>query len=139
MAGREPDEPTEFGQYLVDAMKAHKPQLGRPQLAELVGVDATTISRWIMKDNKPQTDKLHLLADALNLDHGEVLARAGHGRPSDNVQAIEPEWHPLARELNRMLDQSSPLTDAERERTAIVVDAAIESNRPKMRRTRRAG
>jgi transcriptional regulator with XRE-family HTH domain len=133
------DEPTEFGQYLSDAMRAQTPVMEREDLAELVGVDASTISRWITKPGKPKTENLHALADALGLDHGEVLARAGHGRPADNVTPIEPAIDPLLREASRMLDERSPLTEADRERLRIIIGSGVELFRPKMRRTRRAG
>lgn len=131
-------EPTPFGRWLKDKMRDHVPRLYRPELAEMVGVDPTTISRWIMKPQKPQTDKLRALADALGEDYGEVLTRAGHGRPAESVESVEIEIDPLARELGRMLDENSPLSDAERERLRIVIDSGLELYRPRMRRTRRA-
>lgn len=138
--GARPDlPPTAFGLYLIEAMEDHDPPLSRQDLAGLVRVSESTISRWITGPGKPKTEILAVAADALGIDLGELLVRAGHGRPADPETIKQPELaHPLLREVDRMLDPRSPLTDKDRERLLIIIEAGMEGFRSKMRR-RRAG
>lgn len=127
----------EFGNWLAAAMR--KKQISRGELADKVGVDATTISRWITGKNQPQTIHCHPLAEALGEDPGEVLTRAGHGRPAENVKPVKQLIDPLAVEIDRMLGPTSPLSDSERDRIRLLVDAQLAPYRDRMRRARRTG
>lgn len=136
MRGSEYGEPTEFGRWLMAAMRDHEPPLDRAKLAARTGISASTISRWILKPGKPDTRRLAALAAALDRDYGEVLARAGHGRPADSIESEPAITDPLARELDQMLHPNSPLSDEDRERIRIIVGAGIDGWRAKMRRRR---
>ncbi|MCG3142471.1 MAG: hypothetical protein HDKAJFGB_03939 [Anaerolineae bacterium] len=53
------------------------------QLAERVGVDAETISRFERGANLPSLPSLERLAAALNIEPGELLSKASTGRSTD--------------------------------------------------------
>jgi transcriptional regulator with XRE-family HTH domain len=128
---------TAFGQYLIEKMAEHDPPLSRPELAERMGISPSTISRWITKSNKPDTENLALLADALGLDYGEVLVRAGHGKPADEVtDAPRPLRTANLREADAMLHPDSPLSDRDRERIDTLIGVTIEPYRRLMKRRR---
>jgi transcriptional regulator with XRE-family HTH domain len=100
-------EPTDFGWYVMRKMADCEPPLNQSELARRAGVSQSTISRWIYSPGRPETDKLDLLADALQVDHGELLAKAGHGRPADHV--AEPPIHRHARNIDAILSPNSPV------------------------------
>lgn len=129
-------EPTEFGWYIQRKMAEHDPPLNQTELALRTGVSQSTISRWIYSPGRPETDKLQLLADVLGVDHGELLVAAGHGRPAESVAAAPA--HRLARELDAMLADASPIPADKRAALEAFVDQVLENYRPLMRRRRSA-
>jgi transcriptional regulator with XRE-family HTH domain len=134
-----PVEPNEFAIWLAETMRTKR--ISRGDVAEAVDVDPTTVSRWITKNAQPQHEKIRPLAKLLKEPYPEVLARAGYGRqkPAENVEPIRRELDDLAVELGKMLQDSSPLTDEEREKLRIVIDAGMGPYRQKMHSKRRVG
>jgi transcriptional regulator with XRE-family HTH domain len=129
-------EPTEFGWYIMRKMAAFEPPLNQSELARRTGVSQSTISRWIYSPGRPETDKLDLLADVLRVDHGELLAKAGHGRPADHV--AEVPLHRLARDLDAILSPNSPVPPEDREALERVLDRLIDPYLKLIRRRRPA-
>lgn len=130
-------EPTEFGWYLQRKMAEHDPPLNQTELALRTGVSQSTVSRWIYSPGRPETDKLQLLADVLGVDHGELLVAAGHGRPAETAAEVPPA-HRLARELDAMLADTSPIPADKRAVLETFIDQVLETYRPLMRRRRSA-
>lgn len=131
-------QPTEFGWYIQRKMASHEPPLNQTELALRTGVSQSTVSRWIYSPGKPDTDKLRLLADVLGVDHGELLAAAGHGRPADSAAEATRPLHPLAREIDMLLADDSPLTEDDREELSRFLDRTLAGFRPAPKRRRSA-
>lgn len=128
--------PTEFGRYILGRMARHDPPLSQADVAQRAGAAQSTISRWIFEARTPEPRLLRRLAVALDVDYGELLDRAGHGRP---VETPAPTLHPIAAEIDRMLDPgTSPLPDADREALGSFLDRAISPYRQLMKRRRSA-
>jgi transcriptional regulator with XRE-family HTH domain len=129
-----------FGDWLADYMRSQSPPIERPELARRSGIDAATLSRWIRNESRPTPDKLRLVAPALRIDYSQLLSLAGYGAPTDAATVAVPvkETDPLAAELDRMLDQNSPLGEERRQRLRLIVDQVMEPERKLMRRRRSA-
>lgn len=129
-------EPTDFGWFIMRKMADHEPSLNQSELAQRAEVSQSTISRWIYSPGKPATTKLDRLADALGVDYGELLAKAGHGRPADHV--TEPPIHRLARDLDAILSPTSSVPAEDRQALETVIDRMIDPYRKLIRRRRPA-
>lgn len=131
---------TDFGTWLATYMDNQRPPIGRPELARRSGIDVRTIGRWINNEIRPTPDKLRQLAPVLGIDYAELLTAAGYGAPADTPpKAVAPRRiHPLAAELDRMLDPGSPLGDDDRQALELGVNLVMESKRRMMRRRRSA-
>jgi transcriptional regulator with XRE-family HTH domain len=136
------DEPTKFGYYVLAKMAEHEPPLSQADLARLAGVGQATISRWILSPGRPNSEKLRLLAEALDVDYEVLMTIAGYGKPSGEVttalEGLRPDVHPLAAEFSSMLDQGSPLPAADRDFLQHTIDRLIDPYRRQMRRRRSA-
>lgn len=137
-------EPTALGWWLLGEMDAR--HLSQTELSTRMGVAQATISRWIYRDIRPDTDKLSQLADALGLDEAQradLFRRAGHSLASIQadegpaVDVIRP-MHPLAVEIQRMLADESPVGERDREMLETILDRVIEPYRKVMRRRKTA-
>lgn len=138
---RKDTEPTEFGYWLMRKMAAHEPPLSQSELSRRSGIGQATISRWIFTQQKPDPKRLRKVAETLGEPYDEVMTIAGHGTPSADISAalagIRPDIEPLAAELSAMLEDGSPLDDADREMLRQVVDRLIDPYR-KLFRVRRS-
>jgi transcriptional regulator with XRE-family HTH domain len=128
--------PTEFGWFIMRKMGDFDPPLRQADLARRAGVSESTISRWLYSPGKPDDDKLDQLADALQVDHGELLAKAGYGRPADHV--AEPPIHRHARNIDAILSPNSPVPPEDREALERVLDRLIDPYLKLIRRRRPA-
>jgi transcriptional regulator with XRE-family HTH domain len=132
------EEPTEFGYFVLRKMADHDPPLSQAELGRRTGVGQSTISRWIFSPGRPNTEKLKLLASALNIDYNGLLTIAGYGQPSEDIaealSGLRSDVDPLAEELSSMLDERSPLTDGDRAFLRNTVDRIIDPYRRTMRR-----
>jgi transcriptional regulator with XRE-family HTH domain len=125
-----------FGEWLAAIMKEKR--LTRAEVAEAVGVDPTTVSRWITKNHQPQYAVTEPLAAVLGRPHSEVLDKTGYGAQAGSVRQINVDNDPLVVELGRMLALASKLSEAEKARLRLVIDAGIAPYRAKMNTKRRA-
>lgn len=123
-------------------MAEHEPHLSQAELARRTGVGQATISRWIYKPGRPNSDKLQLLASTLEVSYGELLTIAGYGEPAEDItQALSdlrPTGDPLGDELSEMLAADSPLSDDDRSLLREMVSRCMEPAREVMRRRRPA-
>lgn len=117
-------QPTPFGWYLIRLMAAHDPQMTQSDLARRTNIGQATISRWIYGSAKPDPDKLALLADALGLDHNDLLHRAGHTTTAPTPRT-DPTDHPIAAEIRVMLGPDSPLPLGERNVLETVLNGVL--------------
>jgi transcriptional regulator with XRE-family HTH domain len=129
-------EPTEFGWYVMRKMAEFEPPLNQARLARRARVSESTVHRWLYQEIKPEDDKLGQLAAALNVDHGELLAKAGYGRPADHV--AEPPIHRHARNIDAILSPNSPVPPEDREALERVLDRLIDPYLKLIRRRRPA-
>lgn len=133
-----PEEPTEFGYFMLRKMADHDPPLSQAELGRRTGVGQSTISRWIFNPGRPNTEKLKLLATALDVDYSDLLAIAGYGQPSEDIaealSGLRSDVDPLAEELSAMLDEKSLLTADDRAFLRNTVDRIIDPYRRAMRR-----
>lgn len=134
------DEPTEFGYFVLNLMGQHDPPLTQTALAAVTGVGQATISRWIFTPGRPNPDKLRALADALGIGHDELLQAAGYAKRSQELSAAlaASKVDRLASELSTMLDETSPLSEDDRQFLRHTVDRLMDPYRKSMRRRRSA-
>jgi transcriptional regulator with XRE-family HTH domain len=129
-------EPTEFGWFVMRRMADFDPPLNQSELARRARVSQSTIHRWIYSPGRPETDKLDRLSAALGVDHGELLAKAGYGRPADHV--AERPIHRIARDIDAILSVNSPIPAEDRAALETVIDRMIDPYRKLLRRRRPA-
>jgi hypothetical protein len=131
---------TRLGRFIEERMDA----LGMRRQVDLVAaitatggqVSDTTVSRLINHEGSlPDRNTLLSLAVALQVDPKDLVLFAFD---LDDEPAAPPAPHPLASELDRMLDPKSPLPKKDRERLADFVGQIMEPFRPAMRRRRSA-
>lgn len=130
-------QPTDFGWWLLQRMADRDSPLSQADLAKRVRVSQSTISRWIYDPIRPDTDKLTQLADALGLNRGEVLERAGHGRPGGAVTAAPTD--PLLAKLAILVGEHSPVPAGEHETLRAVLTGVIAPYERYLSRARRTG
>ena len=124
-------ELTTFGWFVAEAMK--EAGLDKPaDLRRASGITAATVHRLLYETGKPKPETLAKLAPAINRSYGELLTRAGYGRPEQHVTDREPD--PLAAELDRMLSDASRLTKAEKGDLRAIVNATLGPYRRRMTR-----
>ncbi len=117
-------QPTDFGWWILKQMADRNPPMSQADLARRVRVSQSTVSRWIYDPIRPDTDKLAQLADALDLDRGEVLTRAGHGRPTP--AADQPPADPLLAKLAILAGPNSPVPPARVAKLRATLELVIE-------------
>lgn len=132
--------PTRLGRYIEDRMT----ELGLRRQVDLVAaIEATggkgsdsTVSRLINQEGMlPDRSTLLALAGALQVDPKELVLFV---YDLGDQPTAPPAPHPLASEIDRMLDPKSPLSEKDRERTADFIDQIMEPLRPRMRRRKSA-
>lgn len=121
---------------------------GRPDLASAVGFHPSRLSRWYSGAEQPSVSNLRDLAPVIKAPLLKLLVLAGHvtaeeldvdPRDLETAPARQNPQHPLARELDAMLDPASKLSDEDRETVETFVDRFLDSYRRKMRaRVRKA-
>ncbi|GGM90718.1 helix-turn-helix domain-containing protein [Dactylosporangium sucinum] len=137
-------EPTRLGHWLLKQMSQHN--LSQTDLGALVGVAQATISRWIYRpDIQPEREKIELLPAALRLSVDELAELAeitGFNLAADTIRVAGAgtPLHPLAVEIGRMLEPTSPISVADRRVLEELLDRIVEPHRKTMRgRRRKAG
>jgi len=104
-------------------------------LARAAGVSEATVGRIIYENAAFERDILASVESALELPARTLVGDLGKVAEQANERST---WsHPIAAELNRMLNPESPLTDADREDIRKFVDRFIDSYRVTMRKSRR--
>lgn len=110
-----PDADNSFGTWLSAVMRARG--LRTAELARIMGVQGSTVSKWRLGRFRPDSLSCRELADALHVPAQEVLVRAGHVDPAtldggpvreqlhDLVNMLEPDQlEPILAILRRMAD-----------------------------------
>jgi transcriptional regulator with XRE-family HTH domain len=129
----------EFGRYLTEAIIESGYETPT-HFARDAGIDPGTVSRWIRNLERPSVRLLERAAPKLRRDVREMVAVAYPEGTDESAAPVDrPASHPLALELARMLAESSPLTDEQRERLVIVVDHSMDPYRRRMKRRRTSG
>lgn len=137
-------QPTTLGWYITRKMA----ELGLTQtdLARRSGLAQASISRYIYAAGRPDTDKLGMLAAGLSDQDGpereriyqDLLSLAGHGTPGEAHPVAVPPAHRLAREIDAMLADTSPIPADKRQVLEGFLDNVLDTYRPLMRRRRPA-
>lgn len=123
--------PTEFGLYLLKGMAAAGVTSQR-DLARRAVVSNSTVTRLIYGEGAPDRETLEKVAAALGLDYGEMLARAGHGRPAGGQEQIS--IHPRAVEVDLLLSSDSPLSEQDRRYLDDMIERLVAPYRRYLRR-----
>jgi len=81
---------TEFGQWLMPRLRSRN--LNREQFAKLCGVGSSVVAKWLFA-NRPSAGSCELIANALGIDVGIVLAEAGYpvGRTNLDMDELRSE------------------------------------------------
>lgn len=103
-----------FGEWL-DLTLSNRGITGRV-IAEQLGVDETAVSRWRNSVSVPSSEKVELLADALELDRMRLLVTAGRISPSTaNVEPYPmPEAIALRESVKRQISRIKGLSEDNR-------------------------
>jgi transcriptional regulator with XRE-family HTH domain len=104
------------------------------------GVSPSAVSRWINGKERPAPRLIPAIAAKLGRPVREMMEMAYPEIEADAATVVPElvETDPLARELDRMLDDESPLSDEDRHAIRTIVDRVIEPYRRQMRRRRPA-
>jgi len=128
-----------FPAYLKDAID----DAGFPtptHFARKAKVDPSVVGRWLSGDMRPTIRLLERIAPVLDKDINELVSEAypeAVRAKTAPPKTARRKLHHLADEVDQQLDPSSPLSDEERQRVVIVVEAAVAPGREKMRKARR--
>lgn len=101
--------------------------------------DPSVVTRWLNGEARPSIKLLERIAPVLGRPVNELVAAAYPEAVKGAAKTSAPKsrrLHPLADELDRQLDQASPLSDDERQRVVVIVEAGLAPNRSKMKRRR---
>ncbi len=119
-----------FGAYLRDAI--HACGFTTPtHFARTVGTDPSVVLRWISEEQRPTIRSIERIAPVLGLTINEMIYAAYPDR-TERAAIIAP--HPLVHELGRMLGGDSPMSMAERQALATLVDRVLQPYRRDQRR-----
>jgi transcriptional regulator with XRE-family HTH domain len=134
--GKEP-APT-FPEFLAAAIEADYES--DSDFARAAGVSASAVSRWLAGAARPSVRMVEQIAAVLGIEASDLVGLA-HPELRGNGQVVKAavpaaRSHPLARELDRMLADNSPLPAAERENLSTVVDGVMDRYRRYLRKRR---
>lgn len=103
--------------------------------ARQTGISASSVSRWSARQSVPSARMIEKIAPYLRVPANKLLALAypGLSHTSPQVTITEKPVHPLAREIGRMLDEGSQLTDEQRDTITRLIDAVLAPYRRLMR------
>jgi transcriptional regulator with XRE-family HTH domain len=128
------DEGTGFGRYLKDAIMAAR--FPTPtHFARAVGIDPSVVLRWLSEEQRPTIRSLDRIAPVLGTTVNDLVRAAYPDRLAEPTPTA-PKIHPLARELDRMLADDSPVPAADRQALETVLDRMLEPYRHVLRRRR---
>jgi transcriptional regulator with XRE-family HTH domain len=111
-------------------------------IARVAGIVPSLLSKWFRGLEQPNFTSLEKLATGLQVPLRDLIALSGR-LPEGEVgeRPVPPPpilVNPLALELDRMLDDESPLSDEDRHAIRTIVDRVIAPYRRQMRRRRPA-
>lgn len=135
--GKDPVVPPTFAEFLATIIEAD--YANDSAFAQAAGVSPSAVSRWLAGAATPTVRTLEKLARVLDVSAPDLVAlahpelRAGH---VVKVPAPAARSHPLARELDRMLADDSPVPAPERENLSTVVDSVMDRYRRYLRKKR---
>lgn len=126
--------PTPFGWWLTEQMAAHHIDT-QSDLARLITatdeartqgirIPQSTISRWIYEPGRPDPAKVVLLAPVFGVDPGEVLHRAGVGRPTtpDGPNHTDP----LLAKIAILIGDNSPVPPGRLDKLRATLELVVE-------------
>lgn len=102
-------------------------------------ISNSSISRWLARKSLPSARKVEVLAPLMHIATDRLMAICYPSMSRTSVP-VPPErvMHPLARELDRMLGDDSPLPDDVRELIGKLVDAVLAPYRRFLRQRKSA-
>lgn len=129
-------EPSGFGAYLRHAI--HAGGFTTPtQFARTVGTDPSVVLRWISGEQRPTIRSIERIAPVLGRTINEMVLAAYPDQLGVETPA-QPAPHPLAGDVARILADDSPISPADRDALARVLDALLDPYRRQLRRGRPA-
>lgn len=129
---QEPRTPTEFGRYLLAAMKrAGFSNLS--QFSRAAGLGSSVTHRWVFGGADPSLPALAQASRKLGVSLGELVAQA---YPDDFGDLAAGSGNPVVAELALMLDPTSPLSPEDRELIEVMIARFLEPYRRKLRKLR---
>ena len=130
-----PEAAERFRAYVLDhAVNANASIERVADLARESQIKPGVFSKWFSGSEQPSVRLLKQLSPVIKAPLSELLVLAGRVDPADFdfVEAPEPPGvltHPLARELDTMLGDESPLTEQERQSIATFLDQYLATYR----------
>lgn len=95
---------------------------------------SSAVTRW-RSGQRPTIEMLRQIAPAMHITARKLEALVyPQGEPRSIAAAPPAVTHPLAREIDRLLGDTSPLADAEKDRLTTVVDSVVEPYRGRRRK-----
>ena len=127
---------TGFGEYLREAILAAR--FPTPtHFARAVGTDPSVVLRWLSEEQRPTVRSIERIAPVLGKTMNEVVVAAYPDRLGEPAAPVA-RTHRLAHELDRILDDGSPIPLADRMALESVLDRILDPYRKVMRRRRSA-
>jgi DNA-binding phage protein len=138
-------DPGRFKAYIY-AAAANVPELSSMRsIAKYIGLGnggVSLLSKWFKGEERPSLDSLTKVAKLPGTDLVDLLRLTGrYGDVGENGEIPDPPSlraiNELARELDDMLAETSPLAPEDRERLHTVVDGVMNEHRRTMRAAQR--
>jgi transcriptional regulator with XRE-family HTH domain len=135
--GKDQELPS-FPEWLASAIAARYDS--DSAFARAAGVSPSVVSRWTRGDLTPTPRFLEKIAPALGVSATTLSAIAYPGltdQPTPAAQEQRP-LHPLARDVDRLIGDESPVPEAERATLAGLLEAVVSPYRRHLRKRRTA-
>jgi transcriptional regulator with XRE-family HTH domain len=138
LMGKDHERPT-FPEWLAAAIEARYDS--DSAFARAAGVSPSVVSRWVKGELTPTPRALQKIAPALGVNATTLSAIAypelGGELPESSYQQPRPV-HPIARDIDRLLGDESPVPEAERATLAGLLEAVVSPYRRYLRKRRTA-
>lgn len=132
-------DPEAFKAYVVGCAANLEGVNSQADIARAAGVGPSLLSKWFRGEETPSLDSLKKLAGLPGAKLDDLLQLTGRVSGDGAVAAVAVRAaHPLARELDDMLAERSPIATADRQVLVTLVDRVIDPYRRVMRRRRSA-
>lgn len=127
-------KPPTFPELIADAIEQW--YASDSDFARRAGVSSSAVSRWIAGTAVPTVPTLEKIAPHLRIDAPTLIAIAYPGTGTPARLPVAQPLHPLARDIDRLLDEKSGVPAEKREALATLIEHVVAPYRHHLRKRR---